>query len=206
MSFQKRRGFNSFKTFKPRGFIGAIGDDLPSLIPLVVSLLLFFSVFALALNTYNYKNLEFKKQLTVISVAKQIKQDSLLLNVQHFLDNCDDAKKTPLPYNFFAGVFPSDFDLTKIAHYVDEYGDFQAFNTDGVITGFSDKQDSPDYSGLKYSCKFIKIGARDLTEKSKNYSIRFYPIAVQTKLLISPSVYSDTYVIVPAIMVLVVWE
>jgi hypothetical protein len=71
-----------------KGFIGTIGDDLPSLIPIFIGLLVFFSVF---LNTYNvYKNNTdiYSLQQEAISISITLKENSLIPNYESFNNTC----------------------------------------------------------------------------------------------------------------------
>ena len=48
-----------------KGFIGPIGDDLPSIIPLVFALIVFFSGFYLTMNVFESKQNDFDSDLAL---------------------------------------------------------------------------------------------------------------------------------------------
>jgi hypothetical protein len=190
---------------KSKGFIGPIGDDLPSLIPIVVSLVLFFTIFALTLTTYNSKNIFIEKQMNMTSVAREIKGDSLFLDVSQFQSRCSAIQVKKYPYNFMVGIYPSENDLR------DAINDF---------TAFSDEYSSPldlhflvetvgdEMSGtpVAYSCKYLRVGATPFdSRKASNYLVRYYPVAVQYKIPSSVSPGKPDYIIIPAVMAMVVW-
>jgi len=62
---------NKTKT-KQRGFIGAIGDDLPSLVPIFFSLLIFFATLSFVFITVNERNNYIEGYFESISISKSI--------------------------------------------------------------------------------------------------------------------------------------
>jgi hypothetical protein len=193
---------NFFKNNK--GFIGSVGDDLPSIIPIVIALLLFFSVFSSTLTTYNNRNAEFRQRIETISIARELKGNSLLLGSAVFEDSCKFAKIRPRAYSFLAAVYPANHPVGEIFAYTDEdAGNFVAFNEEGVLKGSITNAFSDEYlldpADLDYICSYISVGSKEFSGKEKNYIIRFYPVAVQMK---DPN---GSTIIVPAIMAMVIW-
>ncbi len=86
-----------------KGFVGPIGDDIPSLIPLTVALLVFFGAFGFAFNSFEEKKAEFDQRLILLSVGKTLKGDNLLDNYQKWKDACESIEVTR--YKFKAVVF-----------------------------------------------------------------------------------------------------
>lgn len=194
MKFKKRN--DSKKGFLQKGFIGPIGDDLPSLIPIVVALLLFFTIFSVTLNTYNSKNALIRKQTSIINVAREMRGESLLLDVSQFLDRCQTVTSRNFSYNFMIGVYPSNHDLDFV---VDDFAESKVFSDGLEPSGNFLKQDD-----TSYFCGYIRPGSVQFGDSSNNqrkiaYSLRFYPVAVQIKA-------SDYFVVIPGIMTMVVWE
>ncbi len=73
----KQKGFigHSGPHFRERfskGFIGAIGDDLPSLVPIFFSLLIFFGTLSFVFVTLGERNSYLEKYFESISVSKEI--------------------------------------------------------------------------------------------------------------------------------------
>ncbi len=193
------------KKINSKGFIGAIGDDLPSLIPIVVALLLFFTIFALTLNSYTEKNIELKKNLSLLAISRDLKGDSLLLNVDQFRDRCTMVQNEIHEYNFRVAIYSNE-KLKELAELKEQVitdfksdsfselgGEFENF-----LTGLNKGSEQETYS-----CEYLRKGAKKLTDKKSNYLMRFYPVAVQTDMTIQES---DYKLIVPAIMVMVIWE
>ena len=192
------------KRFNSKGFIGAIGDDLPSIIPLVIALLLFFSVFSSTLNVYNSRNATFTQRIETISVARALKGSSLLIGTADFAENCKMAKLKPRPYSFIAAVYPANHPVGKIFAYDDD-GTFVSFNdaedtiVEGSITNTALDAYDLDPAESFYICRYISVGAKEFTGKERNYLVRFYPVAIQTK---DPN---GNTIIKPGIMAMVVW-
>ncbi|MBT4192620.1 MAG: hypothetical protein HOE11_04895 [Candidatus Diapherotrites archaeon] len=183
--------------FCKKGFIGPIGDDLPSLVPIMISLLLFFSIFSLTLNIYDTQNIAIRKQITMISVARSLKGDSLITDYTSFNDKCDWIKEKKYPHSFMVAIYPAtgNFD-TVIQDFVDAgRGDFSADN-------FLQGKDEFD-ADQPYFCKYRKLGSLEFSEKRAKYSELTFPIAVQREREIGGE---DYYIIEPAVMQIEVWD
>jgi len=185
--------FSSWKHFSPRGFIGPIGDDLPSIIPIVVALLLFFTIFSVTLNSFNQKNDLQRRQIEMISIARELKGNSLIESLDQFTENCNSSKLEKRAYSFLAVIFQSNYEGAETI------SDLQQFVDGGNANEYMLGEDAADGTGKKYfSCMYTRVGGMNFSGKEKNYFIRFYPVAVQT-------LWRGDYLIVPAIMVVVVW-
>ena len=64
----------------PKGFLGPIGDDLPSLIPLVFGLIVFFTVFTQTFNTFDERNTTFRDALGVIRLSDILVGNSYIVS------------------------------------------------------------------------------------------------------------------------------
>jgi len=189
-------------TFTKRGFIGPIGDDLPSLVPLVISLLLFFSIFTLTLNTYNSKNFFINKQIEMTSAAREIKGDSLILNLDQFMKKCRTVSGKNFPYNFMVGIYGADSDLRSTVNDLMELQNNGANPNSPVL--------SADLLGSQqnYFCVYKHVGARPFSQNAKTaYLLRYYPVAVQQAITRTVNGATVTeYLIIPGVMAMVVWE
>ena len=184
-----------------KGFIGAIGDDLPSLVPIVIALLLFFLVFGAALTTYNTQNSDLRERIETLSVARVLKGNSLLPNAAQFEENCAKAKLKPRPYSFVAAVFQADHPIDEIAAYNDG-GDIIGFSEEymkGRVTDPGDEAYDSDNPDREYFCQYLRVGAREFTGNEPGYVIRFYPVAIQTRDS------KDRVIIMPGVMAMVIW-
>lgn len=97
-----------------RGYIGPIGDDLPSLIPLVFALTIFFATFSSTINLFEKKNTVLDQDLDALKIARVMRGNGYYANIEQFNESCELVKTqdvyflafiTPLPnpdepYNF----------------------------------------------------------------------------------------------------------
>ncbi len=186
--------------FEEKGFIGAIGDDLPSLIPIIFALLIFFTAFSAALGMYNSENAQVSTEMGMLSIARVLKGDSLLLNVNQFLGRCDDVKIGKYPYNYMVAVYKADEDLDGVID------DFIETEIDGYISP-SFLKGELNGNQESYFCGYKRLGSKNFgdtvgSKAREEYIMRYYPIAIQTKVLIDGKEY---YVIIPGIMAMVIW-
>jgi len=71
-----------------KAFLGPIGDDLPSLIPILISLIIYFAVFNMAFQQYQALNSAFNDAKTLVTLTESLKGDSFYSNAQEFVDTC----------------------------------------------------------------------------------------------------------------------
>lgn len=86
-----------------RGFIGPIGDDLPSLIPLTIALMIFFAAFGFAFNEYEQRQSTFDQRLLLLAVGKTLKGDALIDTFDKWRAACNSLEVNR--YKFRAVVF-----------------------------------------------------------------------------------------------------
>lgn len=67
-----------------RGFLGSIGDDLPSLIPLFFALMIFFASLAYAFTTINERNNFINTYIDSLGIAKAALGDASFVDLQDF--------------------------------------------------------------------------------------------------------------------------
>ncbi len=107
---------------KQKGYIGAIGDDLPSLIPLFLGIVLFFAVFITTYNTYKTNTDFYSDQNEALRISLILKEEPLIISHDFFQNLCD---KVDTKYNWTAFLIDVDLnysnnqplDLTKIKNY-----------------------------------------------------------------------------------------
>ncbi len=201
--------FNKLKkSFSSKGFIGPIGDDLPALIPIVVSLLLFFTIFSVTLNAYNTKNTEINKQTLMISASREIKGDSIILGIEQFNERCEKVNLKYYPYSFIAMIYPTsgsygeENPLDKV---IEDFIKVRFDSTQNVDkTSITDTPVLKDESGEPFVCGYRRRLGNDFSKNTRAYFLRYYPIAIQTKMTLGS--YGEYYVTIPGVMAMVVWE
>ncbi|MDO8647880.1 MAG: hypothetical protein Q7R70_05720 [Candidatus Diapherotrites archaeon] len=91
-----------------KAFIGPIGDDLPSLIPIVFALTIFFASFNAALSTFDSKNNSFADDLDALKVARIMRSNGYIVNKENFDQLCGLVEVRSL--KFVAGL--AEFNTT----------------------------------------------------------------------------------------------
>jgi len=89
-----------------KGYIGPIGDDLPSLIPLMFALIIFFSSFYMTVNTYNDRTVDFENDISVVQISASLRGTGFVSSLQEFNNSCN-ALNIRQPF-FSAGLVELD--------------------------------------------------------------------------------------------------
>ena len=71
-----------------KGFLGPIGDDLPSLIPLLFALTIFFSVFYFSLTEFTSKAASFDNDVAVVQISNALRGTGLVSDYSSFKELC----------------------------------------------------------------------------------------------------------------------
>jgi hypothetical protein len=152
-----------------KGFIGSIGDDLPSLIPIFLGLVVFFSVFLGVFNDYNQKNKVYTLNQEAVEISMQLKSDPVIVDYDHFMEKCNSIKSTKNWTAFLVGL-PLDTD------------NYQAINIQGITENYqSDVIEHEDEYGNTehYICNYENLD--ELEDTSKNIINFLYPVVLQKK-------------------------
>lgn len=86
-----------------KGFLGPIGDDLPSLIPLVTALMVFFGAYGLMYKNYFEKNAAIDAILRTNQLSTQLRGTSYISNPEEFEKACLVARELA-GLKFHAGI------------------------------------------------------------------------------------------------------
>ena len=85
-----------------KGFIGPLGDDLPSLIPILVGLIIFFSSFTFAFNAFDKRNSDLASDRAVLEVARVLQSNGYIVGVEDFERLCASLNIAEVQY--LAGI------------------------------------------------------------------------------------------------------
>lgn len=96
---------------REKGFIGAIGDDLPSLIPIFIGLIIFFSVFLSTYNLYKDKTNLYSLEQEAVIISLTLKEEPIISSYEIFQHQCDLVNTNK---NWTA--FVTDLDLNSDNH------------------------------------------------------------------------------------------
>jgi len=98
-----------FLPLKQKGYMGPIGDDLPSLIPLMFALVIFFSSFYSTVNIYNDRTVDFENDIAVVQISASLRGTGFIASIHDFNSSCN-ALNVRQPY-FSAGLMDLDKDV-----------------------------------------------------------------------------------------------
>ncbi len=155
-----------------KGFIGSIGDDLPSLIPIFLGLVVFFSVFLGVFNDYNAKNRVYTLNQEAVEISMQLKSDPVIVDYDHFIEKCNEIN-TPKNWNAFLVDLPQDTEDFKSITLEDIYNDYQ----NNVIKITDPTFDSENY----FICNEDPENLDQLKDTSKNIINFLYPVVLQNQ-------------------------
>ncbi len=88
-----------------KGYLGPIGDDIPSLIPIIVGLLTFFAGFTYTLNEFNLRSQSFTADRDTLLIANSLKGDSYISSFHEFDIACQNIRVRGI--NYAAGIVES---------------------------------------------------------------------------------------------------
>lgn len=151
------------------GFLGPIGDDLPSLIPLLFGLVIFFSSFAFAFQTFEEKSNSFQNDLDALRVAATLKSDGYVTNWQEFQDLCETITVKRL--NYVAGLI-----------------DIQPTEGENIFDlEFEESNENNESFGRKFSCSNQELSEFSFEALTgKRLISRTFPIILQKNKISYP--------------------
>jgi len=163
--------------------LGPIGDDLPSLIPLLFALMMFFYVFTFTWDAFDQKSRFFDDAIAALRVANALKGNNYLSGIQTFDQRCVEAQSLRR-VKFFSGLLELSTGPDQEFKGVDiELLEEKFFESDGskfLCTNAGDER--PDY-------------------ESSNLIIRSFPVALEFK-----NDQSGSFYIRPMLLVVVTWR
>jgi len=155
---------------KNKGFIGAIGDDLPSLIPIFLGLVVFFAVFLGVFNDYNDKNKIYALNQEAIEISMQLKSDPVITSYSHFQERCNNIDSTKKWVAFLVDL-PLDAEYYKTISMQDLYSNYENFSHKYYFICADEKYN------LEYDLEEDILD--DLKDYSRNIINYLYPISLQ---------------------------
>ncbi|MFH1240236.1 MAG: hypothetical protein V1672_03385 [Candidatus Diapherotrites archaeon] len=168
-----------------KGFLGPLGDDLPSLIPLLFALVIFFSAFTSAFNTFDKKNSAFQAELEVSSIAAKLVADSYIEGYDGFQLLCKKVAASDVKYK--AGIIELPLGID------DDVPTINPLNPEFYYFPTEDE---------KFECP---EGGENPTENSRNLMVRVYPIALELKDDTKIKIASG-FIVRPMILVVITWN
>ena len=168
-----------------KGFLGPIGDDLPSLIPLLFALMIFFYVFTITWTAFDERGRAFNDALSAMRVGNTLKGNNYLRGLETFQERCNEAQSLKR-IKFMAGLLPLSVGPPGIPGEKFEGIDIETLESDFF-----------DFGGT-----FICTNTDERPEEISTYPItRSFPIALEFK--------NDTtgvFYVRPMLLVVVTWR
>jgi len=158
-----------------KGYIGAIGDDLPSLIPIFLGITIFFAVF---LNTYNvYRNNTdlYSLRNDAINISSIMKEEPLIADQNQFNKSCE---RINTKYHWNAFIIPFDLNSENYRPLKPEELDLDA------VYQHWEETDTPP---RKLICDSEGLDSLKEALETKDVTIYKYPITVQQRFYAEPA-------------------
>lgn len=176
---------------KEKGFLGPIGDDLPSLIPIVFALIIFFTVFTQTFNTFDSRNILFKDSLTVIKLSDVFLGSSYIRGIEDFQRRCEIAQSIRT-INWKVGLLSLDVSNLEKKPPQKFFQGIDIPNIDQSFFVLPNKQ--------AFACSNTQ---EKLTYFSEETIVRFYPVALEVNFLNLPE---KRFFVKPVLLVVVAWK
>ncbi|MFH1234081.1 MAG: hypothetical protein V1493_00505 [Candidatus Diapherotrites archaeon] len=180
---------------KQKGFIGPIGDDLPSLIPIIFSLVVFFTAFTATFSVFDKGNTRFDRTIKILKISDQMRGDKYINDIGEFKSLCDTVSVSGV--NFKAGLVDLNqegqpFERIDLQAFVDENaGIYKAKNT---ATGEDESLACP--------------GKFEHMKPNSEAIVKMFPVAYQetdSNPVISARKIVSGFAVRPMLLVVVVW-
>jgi len=177
-----------------KGFLGPIGDDLPSLIPIVFSLLIFLGAFGFAFSIFVQRSVQLESAVEIVNISKSLRGTSYYTGYDDFMRRCNalGIKKV----NYLAGLLP----LSQNPLSPDNKDHFQGIDFENpkffeIVQGGNT---------LEFKCTNVPD---KLPDPKKGFIMRYYPVALE---------YSDKengcteikscFIVRPMLLVVITWS
>jgi hypothetical protein len=158
---------------KSKAYIGAIGDDLPSLIPIFIGLTLFFSVFLTTYNVYKDNTDLHSLENEVLQIGLSMKQEPLVSSYERFMETCENIN-TNIKWN----AFLVDTDLNA--------DNFRGLTKQTLSDDNLSYEEGATLGDRNYFRCFELYDFKNL-EDNRNAIIKFYPITLQKDMYSIPA-------------------
>lgn len=168
---------------KQKGFLGPIGDDLPSLVPLIFALIIFFSTFTYAMNSMDSRNDDFDADLATLSIARIMRSNGYLTGHEDFRRLCDMINIAGLNYEAALAETELTYDEKNYAGY-DPPG-YQGIDVLELRIFDSTPENADDQDASEFSCSNL-AELPELIEVEQRLSSRVFPIVLEDSNIAKP--------------------
>ena len=163
-----------------RGYLGPIGDDIPSLIPIIVGLITFFGAFTYTLNEYNHRSQTFTADRDSLVIANALKGDSYLSTYSEFATACKGLHVRGLDY--FVGVV----DANRWQVIADQVADESTNKLSLIADNLYPLNNQPLVCAVGLP---TPVTASDLGTilANRQFSVLAFPVAAESPIAVSPA-------------------
>ena len=170
-----------------KGFLGPIGDDLPSLIPLLFALLVFFATFSFSFGVFNDENVSFKADLAVLNISRILKGTNYITGINDFLEKCGSINITTVKYRAgITNLFTAQDNYISQGNYLEPDNPPRSYEI-GFFKSGVDVFECPNILSEGYP-NFSDPDSSELDEyfESRPRITRVYPIVVEDNRVVKP--------------------
>lgn len=173
-----------------KGFLGPIGDDLPSLIPLLFALLVFFSTFSFSFGVFNTENTSFQEDIGVLNVSRILKGTNYITSYDDFVQKCASINISNIKYKALITNYFTAHDAYEKQYSGEEqrFYDLKPFmasdpngNSDSTKTFECDNRNIP-----QDEIDRIKSPSAKDYFSGKNVGVKIYPLVVEDNRIVKP--------------------
>ncbi len=211
--FWKLQSETNFREDKKRinnkAFLGAIGDDLPSLIPLIFAVIVFLSVFTSTWNTYGQKTDRMEIFIYALKIGDIISSQDYIDNHEAFQINCEKAKAEK-KYKFTAGLTKlTTIPFSENAEHLRtiNYSDLQAYQNElkesGSLEYLQDSEKKFFYEKDDFGNEMHYYCSNTDKEPSKNATVQLFPVALERDYKEGEE---TIFFVEPMLLVIAIWE
>ena len=171
---------------KQKGFLGPIGDDLPSLVPLIFALIIFFSTFTYAMNSMDSRNDDFDADLATLNIARIMRSNGYITGMDDFKRLCGMINVSGMNYEIALVETELTYDETNYASYDDpQYLGVDIFDLRIFDSTPDEKDDEEDRKNSEFSCSNLPE-LPELIEVEQRISSRVFPIVLEDAKIAKP--------------------
>jgi len=175
---------------KQKGFLGPIGDDLPSLVPLIFSLIIFFSTFTYAMNSMDSRDDDFDADLATLNIARIVRSNGYITDHNDFARLCDMINVAGLNYE----VALIDTNLTYKPENYDSR-EYEGVNIFDLRIFDSTPSNADDQDASEFLCTNLPEVPSDFSRIAQRLSSRAFPIVLE-----------DANIAKPMFLVVITWK
>lgn len=188
-------------TLNRKGFLGPIGDDLPSLIPLIFALIIFFASFSSTFQLFDSQNREFADSIKILKMASALKGDSYFSSAQDFINSCKELKAKGVN---FRAVLLEDLTAPQVTRFLSDPSS-TGIDPEKIVSNPRYYIDNEIIITGESNTPLIYPFEEDTIPGTARLQVRLFPVAFEDH---NPDNHSPhvSFVVRPATLMVIVWR